>query len=335
MKVESITIKKETELHYQKLMEMIQPGDTLLFMIYGSPDPDAVASAMTLHEILDKKKGLTKSAFVATEPWNRQQNIEFASALRLTIQPLNKIDFKAYRLTVLMDAQPSFFSDEFSAVKPQIVFDHHPREGVWSAALEDIRPAYGALSSMMTEYVLYSRMKLPRKLHTALLYGIKTDTDNFDRSTIIEDISAYAYHTQYANFSLIRRIELNQTPDYYLKYFDYAYHHMKNFRGRRVGFLGNVENADICVQIADFYLHLIGTSYVVVAGIVGDKLIIVFRGDGYRQNCGAIAQKAFGTLGRGGGHRSAARMEIALDVLKKIWRVISPLPIWKNFFANA
>jgi len=108
MKVESITIKKETELHYQKLMEMIQPGDTLLFMIYGSPDPDAVASAMTLHEILDKKKGLTKSAFVATEPWNRQQNIEFASALRLTIQPLNKIDFKAYRLTVLMDAQPSF-----------------------------------------------------------------------------------------------------------------------------------------------------------------------------------------------------------------------------------
>jgi nanoRNase/pAp phosphatase (c-di-AMP/oligoRNAs hydrolase) len=151
-----------------------------------------------------------------------------------------------------------------------------------------------------------------------LLYGIKTDTDNFDRATIIEDISAYAYHTKYANMPLIRRIELNQTPDRFLKYFHYAYHHMNNFRGRRICFLGNVESADVCVQIADFYLHLIGTYYVVVTGIVQDKLIIIFRGDGYRQNCGAIAQKAFGAVGKGGGHRSAARMEIHLSALKEI-----------------
>ncbi|HOX98521.1 MAG TPA: hypothetical protein PLJ49_04910, partial [Smithella sp.] len=195
---------------------------------------------------------------------------------------------------------------------------HHPYEGQWSAELMDVRPNYGALSSILTEYLLCSRIKIPRNLHTALLYGIKTDTDNFDRATIIEDISAYAYHTKYANMPLIRRIELNQTPDRFLKYFHYAYHHMNNFRGRRICFLGNVESADVCVQIADFYLHLIGTYYVVVTGIVQDKLIIIFRGDGYRQNCGAIAQKAFGAVGKGGGHRSAARMEIHLSALKEI-----------------
>jgi len=54
-----------------------------------------------------------------------------------------------------------------------------------------------------------------------------------------------------------------------------------------------------------------------VAGIVGDKLIIIFRGDGYRQDCGAIAQRACGLIGQGGGHRSAARIEISLEVLKK------------------
>jgi nanoRNase/pAp phosphatase (c-di-AMP/oligoRNAs hydrolase) len=134
---------------------------------------------------------------------------------------------------------------------------------------------------------------------------------------MIEDIKAYTYHTKHANMQLIRRIELNQTPDRFLKYFNYAYHHMNSFRGRRVCFLDRVESADVCVQIADFYLHLIGTYYVVVAGIVGDRLIIIFRGDGYRQNCGAIAQKAFGVIGKGGGHRSAARMELPLDVLKE------------------
>jgi nanoRNase/pAp phosphatase (c-di-AMP/oligoRNAs hydrolase) len=169
---------------------------------------------------------------------------------------------------------------------------------------------------MMTEYLLCSGIKIPRNLHTALLYGIKTDTGNFDRDTIAEDISAYTYHTKYANLQLIRRIELNQTPGRFLKYFDHAFHHMNNFRGRRVCFLGRVESADVCVQVADFYLRLIGTFYVVVAGIVDERLIITFRGDGYRQDCGALAQKAFGLYGNGGGHRSAARMEIPLDVLQ-------------------
>jgi nanoRNase/pAp phosphatase (c-di-AMP/oligoRNAs hydrolase) len=183
--------------------------------------------------------------------------------------------------------------------------------------MEDIRPDYGALSTLMTEYLLCANIKIPRSLHTALLYGIRTDTDNFDRDTIAEDISAYTYHTKYANMQLIRRIELNQTPDRFLKYFDHAFHHMNNFRGRRICYLGKVESPDVCVQVADFFLRLIGTYYVVVAGIVEDKFIITFRGDGYRQDCGALAQNAFGSFGSGGGHRGAARMEIPLNILKQ------------------
>ena len=316
MKVGSVTIKKETELNFKKLMEMVQPADSLLLLIHGSPDPDAIASAMTLMEIVRRTKGLSKSVFVSTEPLVRQQNIAFASSMHVHIQLINQVDFKAYRLIALLDAQPSFFDDSLKFIRPQIVFDHHPYEGNWNAELTDVRPHYGSLSTMLTEYLLCARIKISRNLHTALLYGIKTDTDNFDRATMIEDIKAYTYHTKYANMQLIRRIELNQTPDRFLKYFNYAYHHMNSFRGRRVCFLDSVESADVCVQIADFYLHLIGTYYVVVAGIVGDRLIIIFRGDGYRQNCGAIAQKAFGVIGKGGGHRSAARMELPLDVLK-------------------
>jgi len=317
MKSESISIKKETYQNFQRLMDIVQPDDSLLLLMYGSPDPDAIASAMALHEIIRKRKGLSKSAFASTEPLIRQQNLEFVSSLHLHVHLINQVDIKDYRLIALLDAQPSFFGKSLSFINPQIVLDHHPRQGQWTALLEDVRPHYGALSSVLTEYLLCSRIKIPRNLHTALLYGIKTDTDNFDRTTIIEDIRAYSYHTKYANIPLIRRIELNQTPVRFLKYFNACYHNMKNFRGRRVCFLGSVESADVCVQIADFYLHLIGTYYVVVAGIVGNRLIIIFRGDGYRQNCGEIAQRAFGSIGKGGGHRSAARMEIPLDVLKK------------------
>ncbi|MBN1364906.1 MAG: DHH family phosphoesterase [Syntrophaceae bacterium] len=317
MRVESVPIRKETELNFKKLMEMVQPDDSLALLMYGSPDPDAIASAMALREIVQQTKGLSRSVFVSTEPLIREQNIEFVSSMRLYIHLLNQMDLSSYRLISLLDAQPSFFHKTSNSIKPRIVLDHHPYEGEWKADLADVRPNYGALSSILTEYLLCSRVKIPRNLHTALLYGIKTDTNNFDRSIIFEDISAYTYHTKYANMQFIRRVELNETPPRFLKYYNYAYHHMNNFRGRRVCFLGEVESADVCVQIADFYLRLIGTYYVVVAGIVGNRLIIIFRGDGYRQNCGAIAQRAFGLIGQGGGHRSAARMEIPIDALRK------------------
>ena len=317
MQVESILIKKETEQNFKKLMDIAQPNDSLLLLMHGSPDPDAIASAMALHDIIRQTKGLAKSAFVSTEPIRRQQNKELISSMRLNIHLVNQVDINSYRLIVLLDAQPSFLNGALKFIQPHIVIDHHPREGNWKAPLEDIRPKYGSLSTILTEYLLCSRIKASKNLHTALLYGIKTDTDNFDRDTIIEDISAYAYHTKHGNLRLIRRIELNQTPIGYLKYFDHAFHHMSHFRGRRIGFLGSVESPDVCVQVADFYLRLIGTYYVVVAGIVDDKLIIIFRGDGYRKDCGAIAQRVCGLIGQGGGHSSAARIEISLEVLKK------------------
>jgi nanoRNase/pAp phosphatase (c-di-AMP/oligoRNAs hydrolase) len=317
MQVESILIKKETEQNFKKLMDMVQPNDSLLLLMHGSPDPDAIASAMALHDIIRQKKGLAKSAFVSTEPIKRQQNKDLCLSMRLNIHLVNQVDINSYRLIALLDAQPSFLDGVLKFLQPHIVFDHHPHEGDWNAPLEDIRPKYGALSTILTEYLLCSRIKVSKNLHTALLYGIKTDTDNFDRDTIIEDISAYAYHTKYGNLRLIRRIELNQTPISYLKYFDQAFHHMSHFRGRRIGFLGHVESPDVCVQVADFYLRLIGTYYVVVAGIVDDKLIIIFRGDGYRKDCGAIAQNVCGLIGQGGGHRSAARIEISLEVLNE------------------
>ena len=309
-------LKNETQQNLKKLLELVHPDDSLLLLMHGSPDPDAIASAMALREILQRKKGLAHCTFAATEPFRRQQNKELAQAMRLTIRLWGQVDPNAYRLIALVDAQPSFFGNAFQKIKPNIVFDHHPRQGDWQAEFADIRPQYGALSTILTEYLLCARIRIPRGLHTALLYGIKTDTDNFDRETVAEDIRAYMYHARRANMRLIKRIELNQTPMSYLKYYDHAFHTMKHYRGRRVGFLGHVESPDVCVQVADFYLRLIGTNYVVVAGIVHDKLIIIFRGDGYRQDCGVIAQSVCGLIGQGGGHRSAARIEIPLDILK-------------------
>ena len=308
--------KEETVLNVFRLKTMVRENDTLAILMYGSPDPDAVASAMALHEILNQTKPLAKCIFVATEPVIRYQNAEFIREMKVEIQMLDKVDLREFRLIAVVDAQPTFFGEALGDAEPQIVIDHHPCKTVWHASLADVRPNYGALSTIMTEYLLAARVKIPKRLYTALLYGIRSDTVNFERDASLEDIGAYYLNFMRANRQLIRRIELNQIPDRFLKYFDYAYHYKRRYRDRVICFLGVVESADVCVQVADFFLRVINIFYVIIAGIVKDRLIIIFRGDGYRQDCGSIAMKSFGNIGSAGGRRSAARVEIPVETLK-------------------
>jgi nanoRNase/pAp phosphatase (c-di-AMP/oligoRNAs hydrolase) len=308
--------KEETLLNVFRLKTMVRENDSLAVLIYGSPDPDAVASAMALREILNQTKPLAKSVFVATEPVIRHQNAEFLREMKVDIKMLDKTDLKEFRLIAVVDAQPTFFGEALGTIKPQIVLDHHPCKTVWHAPLADIRPDYGSLSTIMTEYLLAAKVKVPKRLYTALLYGIRSDTFNLERDVSLEDIGAYYLNSMRANRELIRRIELNQIPERFLKYFDHAYHHKRRHRDRLMCYLGPTESADACVQVADFFLRMINVFHVIVAGIVKDRLVIIFRGDGYRQDCGSIAMKAFGNIGSGGGRRGAARLEIPLETMK-------------------
>lgn len=310
--------KEETVLNVFKLKTMVQENDTLAVLISGSPDPDAVASAMALREILNQTKPLARCIFFATEQVIRHQNAEFIKEMKVEIQMLDKTKLKDFRLIAVVDAQPTFFGDALGDIKPQIVLDHHPCRTIWHASLADIRSDYGSLSTIMTEYLLVAKTRIPKRLHTALLYGIMSDTNNFERDAKLEDIGAYYFNFTRANRQLVRRIELNQIPDRFLKYFMYVYSHKKHYRDRVVSFLGTVESADACVQVADFYIRIINIFQVVIAGMVKDRLIIIFRGDGYRHDCGAIAIRSFGSMGNAGGHRSAARVEIPLENLKNI-----------------
>ncbi len=129
MKVESIPIKKETELNLKKLMGMIQPNDSLVLLMQGSPDPDAIASAMALREIIQRTKCLAKSVFVSTEPLVRQQNVEFISSMHLHIHLIKQVDLNDYRLIALLDAQPSFLSGALGLHPAAYCFRSSPPRG--------------------------------------------------------------------------------------------------------------------------------------------------------------------------------------------------------------
>jgi nanoRNase/pAp phosphatase (c-di-AMP/oligoRNAs hydrolase) len=155
------------------------------------------------------------------------------------------------------------------------------------------------------------------KLATALLYGIKTDTANFERDATEGDIKQFRYVFKYANLIRLRKIEKSELRLNELKYFQVALENRVVGRKGIYTHLGKVPSADICVQTADFFMRIYGVHWSFVSGVYRRKLIVIIRNDGYRKDAGRLAARAFGAFGSAGGHRGAARAEIAVEFLRQ------------------
>ena len=82
--------------------------------------------------------------------------------------------------------------------------------------------------------------------------------------------------------------------------------------------LGEVENPDILVIIADFFTRLAEATWSIVSGTHKDKLIVIFRNADLRGHAGKTAQRLFERWGASaGGHKNAARAEMPLENLPK------------------
>jgi nanoRNase/pAp phosphatase (c-di-AMP/oligoRNAs hydrolase) len=235
--------------------------------------------------------------------------------LDITLIHVTKITPNEFNKVVLLDSQPSH-NESFRDFNFSIIIDHHEPDG-YDAPFKDIRPEYGATSSIMTEYLKAAKIKPSDKLATALFHGIKTDTNNFERMATNADIKAFQFLFRHANIHLARRMEQVDLRLGFLDYFKKAIEEKTIDEDRVCVHLGNVETPDICVLIADFFMRVNTVTWSIVSGFCQGRLVIIFRNDGLRKNAGSVAARQFGRLGTAGGHKSMARAEISTDSLKE------------------
>lgn len=294
-----------------RFYELFSGEDQVLIPIIA--DPDAIASAMAIKRLLWRKTAGITITHINTI--KRSDNLAMIRLLGVNIIPIKDVDTKRFNKVILVDAQPNH-NEVFSRFSPVAVIDHHPDTG-FEVTHKDVRPRYGATSTIMLEYLKAAKIKPSAKLATALYYAIRTDTDNFNRKAVFEDVSAFQYLFPLANIQIVRKIEAAEMQPGFLKYFKTAIDNRKKWQGWLFSHLGPVSSPDICVIIADFFLRVENVNWSIVSGIHANKLIIIFRSFGYRRNAGSVAQNGFGALGSAGGHKSAARAEIPLSALKE------------------
>jgi nanoRNase/pAp phosphatase (c-di-AMP/oligoRNAs hydrolase) len=235
--------------------------------------------------------------------------------LKIPIVKFETIDPESFSTRILVDSQPHH-SELFQSVKFDVMIDHHPKIKQWDAEYVDIRPKYGANATVMTEYLRGAGVKPSMVLATALLYGIKTDTSNFERGGIEEDVKQFRYLYKFANMNLLRKIEKSEFRVADLNFFQKALENRVVTKKGIYSHLGDVPNADICVQVADFFTRAYGLGWIFVSGTYQETVVVIVRNDGYRKDAGKLVEHAFGSLGPAGGHRGSARAEIPLSEFK-------------------
>lgn len=300
-------MKRPASEQLRRFFSQFSSSDQVLIVI--NADPDAIASAMAVKRLLWRK--VANVAIANVNVIKRPDNIAMIRLLGVKLTPTDEIDFSKYSRFVIVDSQPDHHT-VFTKFQSHVIIDHHPDSGI-KAPFVDIRPEYGATATILTEYLKSAKIKPSAKLATALFIAIKTDTLNFERKTINEDIRAFQFLFKHANLHLARKIEQSDLRLDFLNYFKKALNTLHIRKSKVFVHLGAVVNPDVCVLIADFFMRVNAIKWSVISGIFDKKLIVILRNDGLKKDAGNLAKQSFGHLGSAGGHKSAARAEILVE----------------------
>ena len=287
--------------------------------LQDNPDPDAIASGLTLKRICkfcDVESSIYYGGTISHQKNRALVNLLDINLINIkTKEEVMKAVKSAGKIALIEASIPSKNNILPLEVTPNLIFDHHQMDiSSVKGDFVDIQPDIGATATMMTKYIRQLNIKPDISLATALLYGIRTDTKEFTRNTTLDDFEAAGYLSPLVDTTVMSQLEF---PPMRLETLDIIGRAIRNKRIRGsylVSFVEFISDRDALPQAAEMMLQLEGVYTVLVFGINGDKVQLSARSSDTRVNLGLILQSAFGEL-NSGGHATMAAGSINLGIL--------------------
>jgi nanoRNase/pAp phosphatase (c-di-AMP/oligoRNAs hydrolase) len=302
-----------------ELSTLLEPREKVGILLQPDPDPDGIAGGYALRALLGRKR--TTAPLISFGGVQRPENQALLQAVGIDVRVITPDELDEFDGLVLVDVQPNVFGEDPPArvLSVDAVIDHHPERTGYDAVIRDIRPSYGAAATIFTEYLQSMGTELGPRLATALLYGIKSDTQYLGRQTSNRDMVAFTYLHASHSPALLRRIERPALPLDGLRALGRALGRTEVRDGIHILVLGRVRG-DVIPQVADMALQAEGAEWAVAAGIVGSDLVFSVRNVGYVRAAGDVVRAVVEGLGVGGGHRSMAKGIIPLKAFRKVYK---------------
>lgn len=293
--------------------EILGPAESVALLLQPEPDPDGIASALALRQVLRRNRAT--APLVTFAGVTRPENVAMLRLLEIDLEVIRPEDLSRFDRVAMLDVQPNVLQGLVDRV--DVVIDHHPEQKGYSARFRDIRSSHGATSTILTEYCVAAEVALSQKLATALLYGIKSDTLFLDREVSKADILAFVHLYPLVNTNVLRRIEKPEIPASAFAAFGRALGRIALTRGFAFVHLGRVEREDVIPQMAELALQLEGAEWSAASGVFGGNVVISVRNAGYQRAAGSVVKALFGEIGCAGGHQAMAKAIVPLRFFRE------------------
>lgn len=254
-------------------------GEKHLIAIRGYPDPDSIGSAMA-HAYVAQHYDI-QSTILYFDDISHHENRALVKKLAIEmVRYSDGTDLSGYDRLVVVDAQMLELPSDLANIPIMCVVDHHKMQGELEAEFIDVREEAGSTSSIYAEYLAAGLAPLDKespeaaKLASALLYGIRSDTDDYLLARDL-DYQAAAYLAPFADHDLLTSISMQSISARTMEITQRAYASKviaDTYLLAGVGYVRD-EDRDSIGQAADYLLRREGIDTVICYGIVNNQFV--------------------------------------------------------------
>ncbi|MBI5883326.1 MAG: DHH family phosphoesterase [Elusimicrobia bacterium] len=279
---------------------------SLLIMTHDHPDPDSLAGAWALAHLV-RHYCRARTRIVYGGMIGRKENRMMAEQLGIPAFPVKAGELSDWPKIALVDTQPPFKNNRFPSRRrrPEFIVDHHPRHSNTVAECAIIDESAGATTTIIGEALLSSGIVVSRKIATAMVYGIGSETQNLGREATARDMKVYQAFWLKANMRELWRIAYPKRPADFFAILARGIRHAFTAKNVIGVHLGTLTTPDRVAQIADTLLTHEKMRWSIVTGRYGGRLHVSLRTNDPDAEAGRLLRRLLGH-GKGGGHQMIA-----------------------------
>ena len=287
-------------------MDLIQlcKGHRIFLQTHDYPDPDAIASAYGLKELLARFDISSTICYSGTiEKVNTKRmltlfDIDIVNAVNIT-------DMTENDYIIAIDGQK--YNSNFAELCGCEVacIDHHPTFTPCNYRFSEIEIT-GACASIIATYYKELNIRPGKNVATALIYGIKTDTSDFIRGGTSLDSDMFAYLYPKSDHDKITTLYQNVLCVGDLQAYATAIENIHIYDNCGFAMLDNNCPDALIATISDFILSIDVIEISIVYSVRNEGIKFSVRSELPQIDAGKLAYEVLRDYGGGGGHKSMA-----------------------------
>jgi len=301
-----------------ELLEFIKSFENrhIFIQTHNFPDPDALGSAYGLSRLLEHFH--VRSTLCYDGKIDTLSTRRILQEFKIEIYSKNQLrEMTEESPIILVDTQKEagnvtdLIGDEIACI------DHHPTVTDIEYRFKDVRMV-GACCTIIAEYFQKFNIIPDKPTATALLYGIKMDTNQFTRGVTEPDIEMYAFLNPYIDEASLRTVSSNTLEFSDLSAFGAVFQTIRVFEKIGIAYIPFSCPDALIAMTSDFILSLNEVDFVIVYSKRDTGWKFSVRSEDENLDAGEIIHEALLGMGSGGGHACMAGGMIPIDIIKEM-----------------